>query len=211
MAGLLWERRKLDTSVISGTGRRGDKDQQGSRSAVSAAPPLPQEPVGPNLAFALEKIERGGWSGDGTPTGEVSHGSGLGSPWDLRVLLYLHFHIPSELQLETIELLQHSLGLRRQVDLEGWRGQGRKVRKARVGAAGCKQREHGLQGCVAWRDAWRLLPLAQEAPDDPVECDYPAYTHIHNTHMCSPREQEELFTAELSLWPFQALFTSLLR
>lgn len=84
VAGLLWERWKLDTSVVSGTGRRGDKEQQGSRSASSATSPLSQEPIGPNLAFAL------------------------------------HFHIPSELQLKTIELFQHSLGLRRQVDLEGF-------------------------------------------------------------------------------------------
>lgn len=75
VAGLLWERWKLDTSVTSGTGRRGDKEQQGSRSASGATSPLPQEPIGPNLAFAL------------------------------------HFHIPSELQLKTIELFQHSLGL----------------------------------------------------------------------------------------------------
>lgn len=38
--------------------------------------------------------------------------------------LYLHFYIPSKLQLETTKLLQDSLGLRRQVDLQGWVGQG---------------------------------------------------------------------------------------
>lgn len=68
VAGLLWERWKLDTSVTSGTGRRGDKEQQGSRSASSATSPLPQEPIGPNLAFALEKIKRLGGLGNGTPT-----------------------------------------------------------------------------------------------------------------------------------------------
>lgn len=46
-------------------------------SASGAAPPLPQEPVGSNFAFAL------------------------------------HFYVPSQLQLESPKLLQHSFGLRR--------------------------------------------------------------------------------------------------
>lgn len=53
VAELLWERRKLDTCVIAGTGREGDKEQPGSRSASSAASPLPKKPIGSNLAFAL--------------------------------------------------------------------------------------------------------------------------------------------------------------
>lgn len=72
VAELLWERQKLDTCVIAGTGRGDDKDQQGSRSASSAASPLPKEPIGSNLAFALEKIKRGGWLGNSTPTGQIT-------------------------------------------------------------------------------------------------------------------------------------------
>lgn len=86
VAGLLQKMWKLDISVISGTGRGGGKEQQGSWSASSATSPLSQEPIGPNLAFALEKIKRGGWLGDGTPTcpnhwRNLSYGSGLGILW----------------------------------------------------------------------------------------------------------------------------------
>lgn len=43
--------------------------QWGGRSASGATPPLPQEPVGPNLAFALEgKNKKEVGMGSGTPT-----------------------------------------------------------------------------------------------------------------------------------------------
>lgn len=108
------------------TGKRGDEmDSRSSRSASCATSPLPQEPIGPNLAFALEEIKKRRlgreWHHLQESLEKVKHGRGLGSKV---VPFYLHLHIPSKLQLETIELLQHSLGLRRQVDLEGWRGWG---------------------------------------------------------------------------------------
>lgn len=41
-------------------------------------------------------------------------------------LLYLHLHIPSEFQVKATKFLQHGLGLRRQVDPQGWARQSRR-------------------------------------------------------------------------------------
>lgn len=51
--------------------------------------------------------------GEGNPLWGPKGGEGRG------FLLYLHFYIPSKLQLEFTKLFQDGLGLRRQVDLQG--------------------------------------------------------------------------------------------
>lgn len=63
--GLLWERWTL-VPLSSPAQEREVVGETAGRSASCATPPLPQEPIGPNLAFALEEIE--GWVGNGTPT-----------------------------------------------------------------------------------------------------------------------------------------------
>lgn len=64
MAGLLWVRLRPGTSLLPlAQGRGAWKARRGGRSASSATPPLPEEPVGPNFAFALEGKRRGSWDG----------------------------------------------------------------------------------------------------------------------------------------------------
>lgn len=118
--------------------------QEGRQSASSATPPLPQQPVSAHLAFALEGERRGVW---GRERFESLGGSGrspspCGSRWgqDRGFLAYLHFYIPSKLQLKTIKLLEDSLGLRRQVDLQGWEGRGGMVRDAEKAAGAVGQK-----------------------------------------------------------------------
>lgn len=65
MVGLLWARVRPGTSLsLLAQGREVWKASRRGRSASGAIPPLPQEPVGPNFAFALEGNRRGGWDGE---------------------------------------------------------------------------------------------------------------------------------------------------
>lgn len=88
MMGLLWVRLRPGTSLSPlAQGRevwQKHRDRREGKSTSGATALLSQEPVSPNLAFAL------------------------------------HLYIPSKLQLKTTKLLQDSLGLRRQVDLQGF-------------------------------------------------------------------------------------------
>lgn len=54
--GSLWERWKL-VPLSSPAQEREVMGGTAGRSASCATPPLPQEPIGPNLAFALEEIK----------------------------------------------------------------------------------------------------------------------------------------------------------
>ena len=69
-------------------GSREWKARRGARSASGASPSLPQEPVGPNFAFALGG-KRGHWGGgdtstlpnDGNGDGCLRRGLGEGEPY----------------------------------------------------------------------------------------------------------------------------------
>lgn len=65
LVGLLWVRGRPGTPLsLLAQGREVWKAGRKGRSASGAIPPLPQEPVRPHFAFALEGNRRGGWEGD---------------------------------------------------------------------------------------------------------------------------------------------------
>ena len=148
MVRMLWARLKPGASLSPlAQGREVWKARRGARSASGATPPLPQEPVGPNFAFAL------------------------------------HFHIPSKLQLETTKLLQDSPSLRRQVDLQGWGGEGRReVRDARDGS-----RRSGtlrLERCPL-SFLWPRKPPNSESHPLHVVCDHTGLS-LRILELCCP-------------------------
>lgn len=77
MVRMLWARLKPGASLSPlAQGREVWKARRGARSASGATPPLPQEPVGPNFAFALEG-KRGGWGWGVTRPLSQMMGAGL--------------------------------------------------------------------------------------------------------------------------------------